>query len=167
MNHLSDSVSIVDVGGRRPPRVRARCWSATSRATSSSRARAARAFVTAAHRGQNSRPRRSPQLTTPGVGRADVWVFDAGDLGAALGGTPLAIVTLFGDTPRRARRVAGRQRVYAAVFHSGNQHDDGDRGRGLRRRRRRAALRRDGVAAPGGLPAPSTNVEGVPGPRPA
>ena len=34
-----------------------------------------RAFVTAAHRGQN-RPG-DPQLTTPGVGRADVWVFDA------------------------------------------------------------------------------------------
>ena len=27
-----------------------------------------------------------PQLTTPGVGRADVWVFDADDLGATLGG---------------------------------------------------------------------------------
>ena len=34
-----------------------------------------RAFITTAHRGQNSPI--DPQLTTPGVGRADVWVFDA------------------------------------------------------------------------------------------
>ena len=77
----------------------ARCSSATSRATSSSPgpARAAR----------SSPPRTAartvpfdPQLTTPGVGRADVWVFDAHSLGRALGGTPLTIVTLFTDTPR-------------------------------------------------------------------
>ena len=30
----------------------------------------------------------NPQLSTPGVGRADVWVFDAGNVGAAsLGGS--------------------------------------------------------------------------------
>ena len=34
-----------------------------------------RAFITTAHRGQNIPF--DPQLTTPGVGRADVWVFDA------------------------------------------------------------------------------------------
>ena len=45
-------------------------------------------------------PAGDPQLTTPGVGRADVWVFDADHLGATLGGTPLTIVTLFTDTPR-------------------------------------------------------------------
>jgi hypothetical protein len=39
-------------------------------------------------------------LTTPGVGRADVWVFDSADLGDSLGGHPLGIVTLFSDTPR-------------------------------------------------------------------
>ena len=33
-----------------------------------------RAFITTAHRGQNNPL--DPQLTTPGVGRADVWVFD-------------------------------------------------------------------------------------------
>ena len=58
----------------------------------------ARAFVTAAHRGQN-RPG-DPQLTTEGVGRADVWAFDATNPGDGLGGTPLAIIALFGDTPR-------------------------------------------------------------------
>jgi hypothetical protein len=60
----------------------------TSRATSCSPARAARAFVTTAHRGQN-RPG-DPELTTPGVGRADVWVFDATSLGpTTLGGASL------------------------------------------------------------------------------
>ena len=57
-----------------------------------------RAFITTAHRGQNTG--RDPQLTTPGVGRADVWVFDADNLGAVAGGTPLTMLTLFADTPR-------------------------------------------------------------------
>ena len=53
-----------------------RCSSATSRATSSSPGPGrSRAFITTAHRGQNVPF--DPQLTTPGVGRADVWVFDA------------------------------------------------------------------------------------------
>ena len=54
VNHLSDSVSIVDPSSPAARRV-ARCRSATSRATSRSRDRAGRAFVTAAHRGQNHR----------------------------------------------------------------------------------------------------------------
>src|SRR5437867_9966207 len=57
-----------------------------------------RAFITTAHRGQNIPF--DPQVTVPGVGRADVWVFDAEALGNSLGGTPLTIVTLFTDTPR-------------------------------------------------------------------
>lgn len=43
-----------------------------------------RAFVTTAHRGQNVPD--DPQLQTPGVGRADVWVFDADRLGGTLTG---------------------------------------------------------------------------------
>ncbi len=39
-----------------------------------------RAFITTAHRGQNVPY--DPQLTTAGVGRADVWVFDANSLGS-------------------------------------------------------------------------------------
>ena len=49
----------------------------------------ARAFITTAHRGQNVPF--DPQLTTPGVGRADVWVFDARHLGDSLGGDPLTM----------------------------------------------------------------------------
>ena len=78
-----------------------------------------RAFITTAHRGQNIPF--DPQLTTPGVGRADVWVFDADALGSTLGGTPLTIVTLFTDTPRALAVTPDGTRVYAAGFHSGNR----------------------------------------------
>ena len=88
-----------------------------------------RAFVTAAHRGQH-RTHSSiaavpgagdPQLTTPGIGRADVWVFDAASPGAGLGGTPLTIVVLFADSPRGLAVSADGTTVYAAGFHSGNK----------------------------------------------
>src|SRR5262249_34348455 len=62
-----------------------------------------------------------PELTTPGVGRADVWVFDAGALGDSLGGNPLTIITLFTDTPRALAVTPDGSRVYAAGFHTGNQ----------------------------------------------
>src|SRR5439155_1806579 len=80
-----------------------------------------RAFITCAHRGQN-RPG-DPQLTTPGVGRADVWAFDANNLGAALGGTPIqgSPLALFGDTPRALAVSPNGATVYAAVFNSGNR----------------------------------------------
>ena len=51
-------------------------------------------------RGQNLPDSVAPALTTPGMPRALVYVFDAGNLGTALGGTPLSILELFGDTPR-------------------------------------------------------------------
>jgi hypothetical protein len=104
VNHLSDSVSIVDVSAT-PPRVtrtllvgdepRDIVFARKSSDTGTTRSRA---FITTAHRGQNSSV--NPQLTTAGVGRADVWVFDAASLGTTLGGTPIRIITLFGDTPR-------------------------------------------------------------------
>src|SRR5262245_34125773 len=117
VNLLSDSVSIVDVPSRRVARTllvgdepRDIVFAGPGRA---------RAFITAAHRGQN-RPG-DPQLLTGGVGRSDVWVFDSANLGAALGGTPLALLNLFGDTPRALAVSPDGAKVYAAVFHSGNQ----------------------------------------------
>jgi YVTN family beta-propeller protein len=117
VNHLSDSVSIVDVSSRRvtrtllvgdEPRDIVFAGSAHDRA-----------FITAAHRGQN-RPG-DPQLLAAGVGRSDVWVFDANAPGAALGGTPIALLELFGDTPRALAATPDGATVYAAVFQSGNQ----------------------------------------------
>src|SRR5690606_653767 len=78
-----------------------------------------RAFITAAHRGQNNP--NDPQLSTPGVGRADVWVFDATNLGTAMGGEPLTIITLFTDTPRALAVSPDGSQVYAAALLSGNQ----------------------------------------------
>ena len=54
-----------------------------------------RAFVTTAHRGQNMPASPGPQLTTEGVGRSDVWVFNATNLSAAP-----TVLTFFADTPR-------------------------------------------------------------------
>src|SRR5438132_12741081 len=99
VNHLSDSVSIVDVGTD-PPRVtRTLLVGDEPRDIVFAGPGGNRAFITTAHRGQNSGVPLS-DLTTAGIGRADVWAFDANNLGTSLGGTRLALLTLFGDTPR-------------------------------------------------------------------
>src|SRR6185295_8593668 len=80
VNHLSDSVSIVDLSAS-PPRVtRTLLVGDEPRDVVFAGTGGTRAFITTAHRGQN-RPG-DPQLTTAGVGRADVWVFDATSLGS-------------------------------------------------------------------------------------
>src|SRR5262249_42684854 len=72
------------------------------------------------------------KLTTAGVPRALVWVFNAADPFAdtdldadsapsPLGGEPLAILELFGDSPRALAVSADGSRVYAAIFLSGNR----------------------------------------------
>jgi len=119
VNHLSDSVSIVDVGAR-PPRVRRTLLVGDEpRDIVFAGPGRSRAFVTAAHRGQNVPF--DPQPFTPGVGRADIWVFDAANTGSGPGGTPLAILSLFGDTLRPLAASPDGSRVYAGVFNSGNR----------------------------------------------
>jgi len=119
VNHLSDSVSIVDVQAR-PPRVRRTLLVGDEpRDIVFAGPGRARAFITAAHRGQNVPF--DPQPFTPGVGRADVWVFDAAEPGNGLGGTPLSILSLFGDTLRPLAVSPDGSRVYAGVFNSGNR----------------------------------------------
>src|SRR5262252_5224669 len=93
-NHLSDSVSIVDVTSTPPHVVRTLLVGDEPRDIVFAGPGGNRAFITTAHRGQNSPV--DPQFTTEGVGRADVFVFDALNLGSGLGGTPLTVVTLFG-----------------------------------------------------------------------
>ncbi|MFQ5698730.1 MAG: hypothetical protein ACE5IL_10665 [Myxococcota bacterium] len=119
VNHQSDSVSIVDVASSPPRVVRTLLVGDEPRDIVFAGSAHDRAFITTAHRGQNSPV--DPQLKTPGVGRADVWVFDANALGSALGGTPLGIATLFGDTPRSLAASADGSSVYVGIFHSGNQ----------------------------------------------
>ncbi|HWO17834.1 MAG TPA: beta-propeller fold lactonase family protein, partial [Kofleriaceae bacterium] len=153
VNHLSDSVSIVELdedctSGRV---VRTLLVGDEPRDIVFAGPARKRAFITTAHRGQNIPF--DPQLTTPGVGRADVWVFDASALGNTLGGAPLSVITLFTDTPRALAVTPDGTRVYAAGFHTGN---------------RTASVNElsipDGFG-PGGVVGPSTNFEGKPAPE--
>src|SRR5262245_18324704 len=143
VNHLSDSVSIVDLSTSPPRVVRTLLVGDEPRDIVFAGPGRNRAFVTTAHRGQNGPV--DPQLTTPGVGRADVFVFDALNLGSGLGGTPLTVVTLFGDTHRALAVAPGGGTVYAAVFHSGN----------------RTATVNEGAVCNGGATAPACNVVGT------
>jgi YVTN family beta-propeller protein len=163
VNHLSDSVSVVDVASV-PPRVAQTLLVGDEpRDIVFAGPNGSRAFVTAAHRGQNAPF--DPQLTTPGVGRADVWVFDADALDDSLGGTPLTIVTLFGDTPRALAATPDGSTVYAAVFQSGNQTTTVSEGAVCDGGASTAPCDVRGVTMPGGLPAPNTNFEGIPAPE--
>ncbi|HLJ47414.1 MAG TPA: hypothetical protein VKU01_15465 [Bryobacteraceae bacterium] len=147
VNHLSDSVSIVDVSDPTAPRVERTLFVGDEpRDIVFGGPNFDHAFITTVHRGQNSPL--DPQLTTPGVGRADVWVFDANSLDASLGGTPSTVLTLFCDTPRALAVSPDGNTVYAAAFHSGN----------------RTTTVSVGSIPQNGLPAPRTNFQGVPGP---
>jgi hypothetical protein len=127
VNHLSDSVSVVDLSAT-PPRVtRTLLVGDEPRDIVFAGTGGNRAFISTAHRGQHRTDASiagvpgagDPQLTTEGIGRADVWVFDAANLGTTLGGTPVQILSFFADTPR-ALATDGTT-VYVAAFHSGNQ----------------------------------------------
>ena len=153
VNHLSDSVSVIELdaasGSGRV--VRTLLVGDEPRDIAFAGPQRRRAFITTAHRGQNIPF--DPQLTTPGVGRADVWVFDAGALGTSLGGTPLTIVTLFADTPRALAVTPDGARVYAAGFHTGNQTTTVSE-----------FSIPDGFG-PDGVSGPATNFEGEPAPE--
>jgi DNA-binding beta-propeller fold protein YncE len=121
VNHLSDSVSVIELDDDATSGHIARTLLVGDEPRDIVFAGPGhrRAFITTAHRGQNIPF--DPQLTTSGVGRADVWVFDANALGSTLGGTPLTMVSLFTDTPRALAVTPDGTRVYAAGFHTGNQ----------------------------------------------
>jgi YVTN family beta-propeller protein len=126
VNHMSDSISIVDVPTLRV--VRTLLVGDEPRDIVFAGVGNTRAFITTARRGQ-ARPQVDPNapdeattdLLTPGLGRADVWVFESTALGTSLSGDELAIVTLFGDTPRALAKSLDGLTVYAAVFQSGNK----------------------------------------------
>jgi len=166
VNHLSDSVSIVDITAV-PPRVtRTLLVGDEPRDIVFAGPGGTRAFISTAHRGQNNPT--DPQLTTPGIGRADVWVFDATNLGSGLGGTPLAgtPLTAFGDTPRALAVSADGSTVYVAVFHSGNQTTTISEGVVCNGGASAEPCTVFSVTYPGGLPAPNVNIpEGITGPE--
>jgi len=182
VNHLSDSISVVDVGLMPPRVVRTLLVGDEPRDIVFAGPGRSRAFVTTAHRGQH-RTHASlagvpgagdPEFTTEGIGRADVWVFDATALGGSVGGTPLEILTVFTDTPRALAVSGDGQIVYVAGFHTGNRTTtvseglvcDGFQGAG--------PCAGDGVTSPGGLPTgqmpggnpgPAANVQAVAAPE--
>jgi DNA-binding beta-propeller fold protein YncE len=168
VNHLSDSVSVVDVAADPPRVVRTLLVGDEPRDIVFAGAGAGRAFITTAHRGQQrTAPSLAgvpgagdPQLTTPGVGRADVWVFDANAPGGALGGVPLRIVTLFSDTPRALAVSADGGTVYAAAFKSGNGTTSLSEQAVCDGFAAAAPCVVDGVTMPGGVPGPGTNFAG-------
>jgi DNA-binding beta-propeller fold protein YncE len=142
VNHLSDSVSVVAVGPKAHVK-RTLMVGDEPRDIVFAGPGGQRAFITAAHRGQHAPF--DPQLTTPSVGRADVWVFHAGNPTE-----PLAIVNLFSDTPRALAVSADGSRVYAAAFNSGNQTTTIAPG----------VISDEGELA-GGLPGPNVNHAGI------
>jgi len=149
VNHLSDSVSVIDVRAGKMRVIRTLLVGDEPRDIVFGGPQFNLAFVTTAHRGQNSPI--DPQLTTPGVGRADVWVFDAdaqvrGVQADTLGGKPLTILSLFADTPRALAVSPDGTRVYAAGFLTGN---------------RTTTIPAEIVAKNGGLPPPQKSQAGV------
>jgi DNA-binding beta-propeller fold protein YncE len=168
VNHLSDSVSVVDVAADPPYVARTLLVGDEPRDIVFAGPGRDRAFITTAHRGQQrTAPSLAavpgagdPQLTTPGVGRADVWVFDANALGAALGGVPIRIVTLFSDTPRALAVSPDGGTVYAAAFLSGNGTTVLSEAAVCNGFAAAPPCVVDGVAMPGGLPGPGTNYAG-------
>ncbi len=151
VNHLSDSVSIVSVAGNTAHVTRTLLVGDEPRDIVFAGPTRSRAFITTAHRGQNAPF--APQLTTPGVGRADVWVFNATNLGTSLGGTPLTIINLFSDVPRALAASPDGSTVYAAAFVSGNRTAIVPLGQIP-----------DTGEMEGGIPLPNVNHAGVPEP---
>ncbi len=144
VNHLSDSVSIVDVSDSDNARVTQTLLVGDEpRDIVFAGPGKNRAFVTTAHRGQNNP--NDHEFFTAGVGRADVWVFDSHHLGSNLGGAPMTIITLFTDTPRALAVSPHGDKVYAAGYKTGNKT---------------TSIHQEYVAAGGGTPPPNVNFQG-------
>jgi DNA-binding beta-propeller fold protein YncE len=166
VNHLSDSISIVDVAATPPRVVRTLLVGDEPRDIVFAGPGGNRAFITTARRGQNLPASVPPLLTTPSVPRALVFVFDATNLGDALTGTPLTVVKLFGDTPRALAATPDGSKVYAAVFHSGNQTTTVSEGvvcndNNLNNNAVAGPCTIQGTTYPGGLPLPEKSSDGV------
>src|ERR1700730_144953 len=172
VNHLSDSVSVVTLVGT-PHVVRTLLVGDEPRDIVFAGS-TGRAFIPTAHRGQQRTDPSiagvegagDPQMTTPGVPRADVWVFDPANLGHTLGGTPLKIMSFFTDTPRALAVSPDKNTVYVAGFKTGNQTSivleplvcPGFQPNN-------PCLNSNLSVSPGGNPGPATNFEGKQAPE--
>ncbi len=178
VNHLSDSVSIVDVGAS-PARVtRTLLVGDEPRDIVFAGTGGNRAFITTARRGQHRTDSSiaavpgagDPDFLTDGIGRADVWVFNAASLGSTIGGTPVEILSFFTDTPRALAVSNDGNTVYVAGFNTGNQTTAINEGFVCNGFGAAGACPGDGITSPGGLgggmvpggnPGPEVNIEGV------
>ncbi len=170
-NLLSDSVSVVSLTGT-PHVVRTLLVGDEPRDIVFA-GNPVRAFITTAHRGQqrtdpsiaNVPGAGDPQMTTAGIGRADVWVFDPANLGTTMGGTPLSILTFFTDTPRALAVSPDGNTVYVAGFKTGNQTTTISQGRVCTGFQNKPCTLSDGSISPGGNPGPATDASGQPAPE--
>ncbi len=171
-NQLSDSVSVVTLTGT-PHVIRTLLVGDEPRDIVFA-GNPSRAFITTAHRGQqrtdpsiaNVPGAGDPQFTTPGVPRADVWVFDPANPGTTVGGTPLAILSFFTDTPRALAVSPDGNTVYVAGFKTGNQTTTINQERicaGFQPNK--PCTLSDGSTSPGGNPGPATDAKGEPAPE--
>jgi YVTN family beta-propeller protein len=107
VNHLSDSVSVVDIGDPSRPRLMHTLQVGDEpRGIVVAGTKGDRIFVATARPGESF---------TPGIGRAQLWEFDA-----ERPATPPRILTLFGAKPRALAVSADGRYVYAAIYLSGN-----------------------------------------------
>ncbi len=158
VNHLSDSVSVVDLSLSPPRVVRTLLVGDEPRDIVFAGPGGDRAFITTAHRGQNT-PWPDGDYDVPGIGRADVWVFNANNLGTSLAGNPLTVVQLFGDRPRALAASPDGSTVFAAVYRSGNRTvpiSEGVVCNGS------GPCTVQGTTYPAGRPFPETNFQGIP-----
>lgn len=166
VNHLSDSVSVVSLSGT--PHVTRTLLVGDEPRDIVFAGSPQRAFITTAHRGQQRTDPSiadvpgagDPQLTTAGIGRADVWVFDPADLGGSFGGTPLRIMTFFTDTPRALAVSPDGNTVYVAGFQTGNQTTTVPQQMVCQGFTNKPCTVTGGVTSPGGNPGPATDAAG-------
>ncbi len=123
VNHLSDSVSIIDVAATPPRVIKTLLVGDEPRDIVFAGEQGTLAYISTAHRGQNGADDNpiDAELFTAGANRADVWVFDSEATGQTIGGDPLTVLTMFGDTPRALTASSDGSKVYAAVMNSGNR----------------------------------------------
>jgi DNA-binding beta-propeller fold protein YncE len=171
VNHLSDSVSVVSLDG--VPHVTRTLLVGDEPRDIVFAGAPAKAFITTAHRGQqrmdpalaNVPGAGDPQLTTPGIGRADVWVFNPGNLGGSMGGVPLRIMSFFTDTPRALAVSPDKNTVYVAGFKSGNETASINEFLVCDSYNTKLPCLVKNKLMPGGQLGPATNAEGKPAPK--